>query len=93
MSARLERPWGLPSLLYYGYWVCFPGVKPPGRGVNHLPPSSAEVEVRVDISLWVFMAFSRVNFVFFVSVMGVQPFYGEAATRGCRQVPGPHVDK
>jgi hypothetical protein len=25
--------------------------------------------------------------------MGVQPFYGEAATCGCRQVRGPHVDK
>jgi len=27
----------------------FPGVKRPGRGVDHLPPSSAEVEGRVEL--------------------------------------------
>ena len=27
----------------------FPRVKPPGRGVNHLPPTSAEVKVRVQL--------------------------------------------
>ena len=27
----------------------FPGVKWPGRGVDHLPPSSAEVEGRVEL--------------------------------------------
>jgi hypothetical protein len=31
-----DRPWGPPSLLYSGYPV-FPGVKRPGRGVNHPP--------------------------------------------------------
>jgi hypothetical protein len=46
----------------------FPGIKRPGRGVNHPPPSSAEVEERIEIYiyslLWVFMACSRVNFTF-----------------------------
>jgi len=31
-----DRPWGLTSLLYSGYWV-FPGVKQPGHGVDHPP--------------------------------------------------------
>jgi hypothetical protein len=31
---RPEPPWGQPSLLYNGYQV-FPGVKRPGRGVDH----------------------------------------------------------
>jgi hypothetical protein len=40
-------PVGLPSLVYNGYRVSFPGVKRPGRGVDHPPPSSAEVKERV----------------------------------------------
>ena len=32
-------------------WV-FPGVKWPGRGVNHPPPSSAEVKERVELYLY-----------------------------------------
>ena len=34
---------GLPSLLYSGYRVSFAGVKRTGRGLDHPPPSSAEV--------------------------------------------------
>ena len=30
----------------------FPGVKRPGRGANHSPPSSAEVEERVELYLY-----------------------------------------
>ena len=30
-------PGVLPSLLYNGYWVSFPKVKRPRRGVNHPP--------------------------------------------------------
>ena len=45
---RPERPWGPPSLLYNGHRVSFPGVKRPGRGLNHSPPSSAEVKERID---------------------------------------------
>jgi len=33
-----------------GTWS-FPGVKRPGRGVNHLPPSSAEVKEGVELQL------------------------------------------
>jgi len=34
---RPDRLYGPPSLLYTGYRVSFPGVKRPGRGVDHLP--------------------------------------------------------
>jgi hypothetical protein len=34
---RPDRPWGLPSLLYNGYRLSFPGLKRPGRGVDHPP--------------------------------------------------------
>jgi len=44
-----DRLWGPPSLLYNGYRVSFLGVKRPGRGVDHLPPSSAEAEGRVEL--------------------------------------------
>jgi hypothetical protein len=46
-----DRPWGPPSLLYNGYRVSFPGVKRPGRGVDHPPSSSAEVKERVELYL------------------------------------------
>ena len=48
---RPDRPWGPPSLLYNGYRV-FPGVKRPGRGVDHPQPSSAEVKKRVELYLY-----------------------------------------
>jgi hypothetical protein len=35
---------GPPSLLYNGYRVSFPWVKRPGRGVEHPPPTIAEVK-------------------------------------------------
>ena len=42
-SARPDRPWGPPSLLYIWYRV-FPGGKlRPGRAADHSPPSSAAV--------------------------------------------------
>jgi len=46
---RPDRCWGPPSLLCHGYWVCFPGVKRPRRGVDQPPPASAEVKERVDL--------------------------------------------
>jgi hypothetical protein len=46
-----DRPWSPHSLLYNGYRVSFPGVKRPGRGVNHPHPSSAEVKERVELYL------------------------------------------
>jgi len=39
-----KEPQNLPRLLYNGYRVSFPWVKWPGRGVDHPPPSSADVE-------------------------------------------------
>jgi len=42
-SARPDRPWGPPSLLYNGYRV-FPGGKVrPEHAADHSPPSSAAV--------------------------------------------------
>ena len=40
-------PWGPLTLLYNEYQISFPGVKRPGRGVDHPPPSGAEVKERV----------------------------------------------
>jgi hypothetical protein len=45
---RPDRPWGPRSLLYNVYRV-FPGVKRPGRGLDHSPPSSAKVIERVEL--------------------------------------------
>jgi hypothetical protein len=47
-----RRPWGPPSLLYNGYLVSFPGMKRPGRGVDHPPSSSARVKERVELCLY-----------------------------------------
>jgi hypothetical protein len=42
---RPDRPSGRPSLLYRTMGTgSFPGVKRPGRGDDHPPPPSAEVE-------------------------------------------------
>ena len=63
--ARLDWPCGIPRLPYNGYWVFLLQVKRLGNGVNHPPPSSAEVKERVDISLlplWAFIACSRASF-------------------------------
>jgi hypothetical protein len=61
---RPDRPRGPPSPLNNGYWFSFPGVKWPGHGVDHSPPSSAEVKERVELylyCLWAFVACYRVN--------------------------------
>jgi hypothetical protein len=42
--------WGPHRLLYDGYRVSFPGIKRPGRGVDHPPPSNAEVKERVELN-------------------------------------------
>ena len=47
-----DRPWGPHNLLFSGYRLSFPGVKRPGRGVNHSPISSVEVEERVELYLY-----------------------------------------
>ena len=43
LSARPDRPWGPPSLLYNGYRVYPWGKVRPGRAADHSPPSSAAV--------------------------------------------------
>ena len=48
---RPDRPCCPPKLLHNAYRVSFPEVKRPGRGVDHLPPFSAEVEERIELYL------------------------------------------
>jgi len=48
---RPDQPWDPSSLLYNGYWV-IPGVKRPGRGVDHPPQYSAEVKEREELYLY-----------------------------------------
>ena len=67
---RIESRWGggtdFPHLyrpmlgltkpvLYNGYLVSFPGIKRPGRGVNHPPPSSTEVKERVELYFFLYV--------------------------------------
>jgi hypothetical protein len=56
---RRDQPWGPPSLLYNGYRVSFPGVKRPGRGVNHNPPPRAEFKERITLHLYSLSGSSR----------------------------------
>jgi hypothetical protein len=42
-SARPDRPWGPPSLLYNGYRVFSEGKVRPERAAEHSPTSSAKV--------------------------------------------------
>jgi len=48
-AIRPDRPWGPPSLLYNRSRVSFPGIKRPGRGLDHPPTSSAEVKEIVEL--------------------------------------------
>jgi len=43
ISARLDRPWGRPSLVYNGYRVFAGGKVRPGCDADHSLPSSAAV--------------------------------------------------
>ena len=52
-SAPIQTgPGAHPASLYNGYRVSFPGVKLSGRGVEHPPPSSAEVKETVQLYLY-----------------------------------------
>jgi hypothetical protein len=60
----------------------FPGVRRPGRGVDHQPPSSAEVKERVELYFyphppWAFVACSMVNFTFTSTLKVPQHFQDE----------------
>ena len=48
-SASAETGPGLHSVSYTMGTRSFPGVKRPGRGVNHTPPSSAEIKEKVEL--------------------------------------------
>ena len=50
-GGRPDRPCGLPSLLYNGYQV-FQGIKRPGRGADHPPPSKCRGQERVGLYLY-----------------------------------------
>jgi len=63
-----DWPWSPPSLLYYGYWVSFPGVKWPRCGIDHPPPSRAKSRAIPLLPIWAFTACSRENFTFYTSV-------------------------
>jgi len=67
-SALVQNGPGPHPASYTMGTVSFPGVKQPGRGVDHPPPSSAEVKEGVELYLysllWVFVACSRVIFTF-----------------------------
>jgi len=47
-----DQQWGPPSLLYSAHLVSFPGVKRLGHGVDHPPPSIAEVKERVELYIY-----------------------------------------
>ena len=51
-STRPDRSWGPTSLLYNGYRLSYPGVKRPGRDVDHPLPYSSEVKEKVELYLY-----------------------------------------
>jgi hypothetical protein len=46
-----HRPWGPSSPVYKGYWVSSLDIKRLGHGVDHPPPSSAEIQEKVELYL------------------------------------------
>ena len=51
-TGRRAHPASCTRVRETGYWVSFPGVKRPGRDVDHPPPSIAEVKKRVELYLY-----------------------------------------
>jgi hypothetical protein len=70
MGARFSAPVqtgpGAHPTSYAVGTASFPGEKRPKRGVDHPPPSSAELKENVELYLyspfWAFVACSRVNY-------------------------------
>jgi hypothetical protein len=63
------------------YRVSFPGKKQPGRGVDHPPPSSAEVKERVQLylyfpsgPLWAVLGFTYLYLYLYLSYIEVTIF-------------------
>ena len=54
-----DSPWVPPSLLYNMYRIFFPGVKRPGRDLDHPPPYSADVKERIELNLYSLSRTSR----------------------------------
>ena len=44
-----DQPWSPPSPLYNKHQVSFPGIRQPGCGTDHPPPSSNKVKRRVKL--------------------------------------------
>jgi hypothetical protein len=69
-SASVQAGPGAYSAYYTMVAGSFPGVKRPGRGVDHPPPYSAEVKERVELyplfPLRAFVAYYRVKFTHFI---------------------------
>jgi hypothetical protein len=65
--ARPDLLWGPPSLELNGYGVSFTGVKRPGRGVDHPPPSSIDENRKSRaiplLPLWAFKPVLRRTFI------------------------------
>ena len=55
LHTRADWPWDPPSLLYNGYRHYFQWVKHPRRGVDHSPPTGAEVKERVQLYFYSFL--------------------------------------
>jgi len=51
-SASIQPDPGAHPASYAMGISSFPGVKRPGRGIDHPPPSSAEVEERIELYLY-----------------------------------------
>jgi hypothetical protein len=51
-STSPDQPWDPPNLLYNEHKVSFPGVTRLGHGINHTPPSNAEVKEIVALYLY-----------------------------------------
>jgi len=53
MSEEFIAMWLSPvSITKANTWMSFPGVKWPGHGIEHPPPSSIEVTYRVELYLY-----------------------------------------
>ena len=80
---RPDRAWGSPRILFNGNRVSSPGVKRPGRDVNHPPHLASRLRKSKAVPLlpvWAFTTSSRTKFIFTVVVYaGFKPVEGKTA--------------